>query len=234
MRGMILMTTSKRDIVYSSAVAASPVTRSVETSSMKSFDFKNWLPFCADSYKISPEISDYVLIPVTIFPSELPNRNGVGFSYTELTRFDPDVGTLAYKTWIGKPLFSEHKNDDITLSRGVILDSVITPISKSVWAVTLLSAWDRTKDVSIVNSIISSEESCFSMGCYTSDYSCSICDTLFSQGGCNHVSRSSPMRIIDGKLAYRLAHGITGFELSHVETPAFVDATTPKRLAVPM
>jgi len=232
------MTSSKkRFTVYSTVSGGLPLNdiSKVTASNDLNISTKDWLPMCASAYHISPSISDYIIIPVTIFPSDLPNRNCIGFSYNDLTEFDTDTGRLAYQSWIGKGLFSEHQNEDVTRSRGVILDSVMHKVAEDSphWCVTLLTAWDRTKDPIIANSLLTNPNSCFSMGCYTADYECSYCHKLYSTGGCGHVDPHNPqMTLKDGTLIYLLAKGITGFELSHVKTPAFVDAITPRNQVV--
>jgi hypothetical protein len=88
--------------------------RSLQTAGalddMKGFyvDAKGWLPFAAEQYQTSSDISDYIAVPVCIMPSEYPNKNGVGFPLKELSAFNTDTGTLAYKTWRGKPTHQEH------------------------------------------------------------------------------------------------------------------------------
>jgi hypothetical protein len=55
-------------------------------------DFNTWLPFSAPHYQISPDPSDYILTPVIVMPSDIPNRNGVAFPLKELIAFNPDMG----------------------------------------------------------------------------------------------------------------------------------------------
>ena len=211
------------NVVLSSAVSESLV------------EAKEILPFASEVYDISPNIKDYILVPVTIMPSDLPNRNGVAFSLKELTTFNPDSGCLGYKTWKGKGLFEEHQNNDVTKSRGIILDVSLKPITNAhgdLYSVVTLTAWDRSKDPMLANAILTGASTCYSMGSYASDFSCSICGALHSKGGCDHVKKGKPSfntyEIMgQRKLAYLNMVGMMGFEVSAVKDPAFVQAESP-------
>lgn len=201
-------------------------------------DGKYWLPFCAEKYNISPKIEDYVIVPVTIMPSDLPNRNGIAFPHEELTGFNPDVGTLGYKTWKGKPTFVEHANSDYTVAKGVIFDSSYRRIknTKNLWKVICLTGFDRNRDAELVNNILTNKDSSFSMGAYVGNYSCSICGALQSNGGCEHVTLGKPQyktysTTWGEKLAYLNAISPIGFETSYVGCGAFLSAiNTPDQV----
>lgn len=81
-----------------------------------------WLPFAAKEYRLSPNIRDYVIVPIPAFFSDIPNTNGDSVTVPELLRFKPEYGMQAYKTFRGQPTFVEHDNKDITKAKGVILD----------------------------------------------------------------------------------------------------------------
>lgn len=190
------------------------------------------LPFASEPYRISKELSDYVVIPVMIMPSELPNRNGVGFPYRELTRFSPDVGDLMYKSWVGKPTHVEHQNQNPVEAKGIILDTAFRPMSDCegpIWKVVSLLAFDRSKDAMLVNDILTRKRTAYSMGAYVKDYECSICARSLKAGGCDHVDKQRPQyRLYNGSdLAYYRAIDPIGFETSSVATPAYVTADNP-------
>ena len=65
----------------------------------------SFLPFAAKQYNISPNIMDYILVPVFVIPASIPNRNTVGFLLEDLARFNVELGMQHYKTWRGKPTF---------------------------------------------------------------------------------------------------------------------------------
>ena len=190
---------------------------------------KFWLPIAAEKLNISKNIKDYVLTPVISMPSDLPNRNGQAFPYTELTGWCIDGGAPMYKTWIGKSGYSEHKNDDPWQSKGVIVDCMMRPILNTdgnIWKVIKLIAWDRTKDPILVNDILSKKRNCYSMGAHAADFSCSICAKLLSKGGCEHVTHNKPSyKLVNGRLAYYNVIDPVGFECSSVASPAYASAS---------
>ena len=61
---------------------------------LNELDWKTWLPFAAKPYHISPNPDDYVIVATPIIPSDLPNRNGVGFPLNQLLKFDPVTGEI--------------------------------------------------------------------------------------------------------------------------------------------
>lgn len=204
-------------------------------------DFETWLPFCAPHYKISPDPKDYVLTPVIVMPSDLPNRNKVGFPLKELIKFDPKTGMQAYKTWKGKPTYLEHQNNDITKSYGVIVDSFMRKLTgwsdDKIWKVVLLLAFDRTKHPDVVDNILAGDSNAYSMGAWVSHYECSYCGA--EVGKCDHLiegvhygkNRAASMYELNGKLVFPNCCGIEGFETSSVETPAFISAISDKRIS---
>ena len=64
-----------------------------------------WLPLAASHYHISPNLKDYLLIPVPTLISSLPNSNGDSVSKQELLAFSPNLGMPAFKSWKAKPAF---------------------------------------------------------------------------------------------------------------------------------
>jgi hypothetical protein len=191
-------------------------------------DFSTWLPFSAPHYQISPDPQDYILTPVIVMPSDIPNRNGVAFPLRELVAFNPDMGMQAYKTWKGKPTHLEHQNNDITKAYGVIADSFMKPLrgwaENKVWKVMLLLAFDRSKHADIGEKINSGEYNSYSMGAWVESYSCSYCGAEI--GKCEHIDkrRAGTMYELNGKMVFRNCHNIVGFECSSVGTPAFISA----------
>lgn len=194
----------------------------------QNLDFNSWLPFCAQAYNISGNPQDYLLVPVIIMPSGLPNRNGVGFPLKELTQWNSQQGRLAYKTWIGKPVFYEHDNQDCTKAYGVIVDAYLKKMENfgdgKVWKVILLLAIDRNKHPEIARRIEEGTLNTYSMGAYVSGYTCSYCGSPIDK--CQHISSRNKIDFyeLDGKVVCRLIVGAEGFECSGVESPAFISA----------
>lgn len=184
----------------------------------------DWLRFAAKDYEISSSISDYLLVPVIIVPVGFPNRNGMGFEMADITSFCPDLGMQYYKTWVGKPTYYEHANQDIKQAHGVVLDMFLRKSSVgNYWKMLAFLAYDRSKYVDRVRRIEKKELSNYSMGAMiTGGYSCSSCGR--PHGACDHISKAEPHRInvVNGnELAFRVGRKPVGFEISAVEIPAW-------------
>lgn len=194
-------------------------------------DISVWLPFASSHYQISKNLDDYVLTPVIVMPSDLPNRNAVAFPLRELVKFHPNLGQQAYKTWKGKPTHYEHANDDITKAYGVIADSFMRKLvgfnHGNIWKILLLLAFDRSKNPDVINRIISGDLNSYSMGAFIGSYTCSYCGEDLGNG-CTHLDMNKPgvMYELGGKLVFRNIRDCEGFECSIVESPAYVSAIT--------
>jgi hypothetical protein len=199
-------------------------------------DAPKWLPFAAEKYQISANINDYVIVPVTIMYSDLPNRNMVSFPFNELTSFNPSQAQLAYTTWKGRPTFVEHQNQDYTQAKGVVFSVALRPLKAfkgNLHRVQTLLGFDRKRDPELASGILSGIYDKYSMGATCSDYRCSICNASMakSDGQCEHIDiRTATSRIrvreFGGKLAYRMAIDPTAIEVSMVKVPAYHMATS--------
>lgn len=193
-----------------------------------SLDIMNWLPGAAKEYHISPRFEDYFLVPVIIMPSDLPNRNAVGFPLRELNRFLPEYGVQTYRSFIGKPVQYEHNNKDITKAYGIILDTYLHKMnnygSGKVWKFMELLAIDRTKNSHITQKVLNREINSYSMGAMVAGYTCSYCAQEL--GKCSHLDKSKNFDFyeLNGRLVFRQVYNAVGFETSIVGTPAFVSA----------
>jgi hypothetical protein len=199
---------------------------------------QHWLPFAAEKYRINPNIRDYAIVPVIIMPSDLPNKNYVGFPFRALSEFVPSLGMLAYESWKGQPTHQDHVNDNIEIAKGVVLDTSMTPMKHALgdlWKVNALLAFDREKDPMLVNKILT-EQSHYSMGAYVTQYACSICGCTTQnkfKPNCEHHKVGVPSefatvpsrnRMGIPELAYWNVESFKGFEVSWVPTPAFISA----------
>lgn len=199
----------------------------------RTIDANLWLPRAAEHYQISPKLSDYILVPVPSVISELPNTNGDSVSKEELMRFVPELGQLAYRTWVGKPTYIEHRNKDITKARGVILDVFLRKLNNfsggHVKVVKLLG-FDRTKDPVLCQAILENKVNTYSLGMYFKSYSCSVCENEVGQNygrACSHTQpRRKTYKQSDGRLVFRKCKHIVGFETSVVADPAYVLANS--------
>jgi hypothetical protein len=191
-------------------------------------DAQDWLPFAAESYNISPKLEDMIIVPTTIFLTDIPNANLAAFPFEEMSMWNPVAGQITYRTWRGKPTYLEHANDDPTKAKGVILDASLRPVPSyigNLHRVVLLNAWDRNRDPELAARIGAGRHG-YSMGCWVSDYECSVCAASLRRGGCVHIHPKAGITIprVGDKLTYRVARGCTGFECSAVSRPAFKSA----------
>ena len=194
-------------------------------------DANAWLPRAAEHYNISPNLSDYIIVPSPSCITELPNTNGDSFSKKELLEFKPEHGCLAYRTFVGKPMHVEHDNKDYSKAVGVILDCYLRPLRGfrgNHGVMIKLNAIDRNRNPRLAKAILDREVNTYSMGAWYKSYTCSICSRRVGPNHgsfCNHTKIKMPThQMIDGKLAYRHCEDITGFENSVVLSPAFVAA----------
>lgn len=188
----------------------------------------------ASVYNISRDLKDYTFIPVPIFITNVPNKNGVAFLDSELDKFFDDIGKKAYETWIGKPCFVEHHDEDKTASIGMIFDAVMRPLSG--YSIPLRQCWvlwglDRTKNLDMTKKIEESEHNYFSMGARANCFKCSICGAEFkNKPTCQHLRQWPWMSDYNGVVACANAVDIVGEEVSYVEDPAWVSAESTKKL----
>jgi hypothetical protein len=210
---------------------ASAATSSVDMAKAAILDAPKTLPFFAERYNISAKIEDYILVPVVMMPSVLPNRNCVGFPYEELASANPDTGCLGFQTWKNKPTHIDHVNKDYTKAKGIIFETAFRRLSGAkgnLWKVMCLAGFDRSRDPVLANAILTGERRAYSMGAWTSRFTCSICGCEANKKTCDHINFKQPRMTIqaNGQLAYLQARDITGFELSSVVMPAYASAVT--------
>lgn len=66
----------------------------------------DWLPYAAEAYSISSDLRDFIIVPTTIFLTDIPNANLAAFPFDEMSSWNPHAGQITYKTWIAKPCLS--------------------------------------------------------------------------------------------------------------------------------
>lgn len=217
-----------RDVILDRKHHKLEIKANADLGEMRTLDFDAWLPFASKEYHTSSNITDYILVPVITMPSDLPNRNGVGFPLTQLTKFNIEQGRIAYKTFAGKPMHIEHDNQDPTKAVGIIVDAAMRKManygSGKVWKLLELLAVDRTKNPTLAAKVISGEQNAYSMGAWVGGYDCGYCGA--AMGECAHLHPNQPRDFyeINGSLVYRKVRDICGFETSAVEIPAYVSA----------
>lgn len=202
-------------------------------------DSVGWLPFFAEKYNISADIKDYVLVPVSVFLSGIPNKKGHAFTIEELTSAEPNMGLLRYETFNRQPLHEDHKNGDYSIARGVVLATSLQPAPEfegDVFRCVCLQAFDRRTHPCLANKIMTGEINSYSMGARASGFKCSVCGHGVP-GHCNHVPRGMAQGTgfdsftkIGDKLAYLEAQGSRFFEISALNknNPAWAGATNAR------
>jgi hypothetical protein len=198
----------------------------------------SWLPFAAKTYKISPRLEDYVIVNMPLMPTDIPNRNGISFPLEELIAYQPPpMNRQVYKAWAGCPLHIEHKNEDYTTAVGVIFDTSLRLIKNygggKHWMVYGLIGVDKIKDPRIAARVASGEINTGSMGCMADNFTCAVCGAAAHENSfmnCSHITSTKDVnwRLVDYKgeqrLAHLRAHGLSPFEFSLVESPAWCTA----------
>jgi 8-oxo-dGTP pyrophosphatase MutT (NUDIX family) len=141
-----------------------------------------------------------------------------------------------YKTFIGKPVFVNHHNDDHRRMRGVIIDAALhrdtlPSGAPDTWVEGLMEV-DAVRFPRLAKAIIKGDIDRTSMGCDV-DYSrCSVCDNKATNPAeyCKHIPRMKGQRIYradpktgrkEGILVREICYGLRFFENSLlVEEPA--------------
>jgi len=152
-----------------------------DTSFPRRYIDYSYLASAAKIYDISPNIHDYVCIPVPIVTAEIPNRNSQAFEFKDLISFDPTVGRMLYQTFIGKPTHIDHKNSILNKAKGINLDAALVPMKKyKLVKIFVLAAFDRSKDIELVGNILDKKRNCYSMGALAQAFQPLVGDTLIS------------------------------------------------------
>jgi hypothetical protein len=177
----------------------------------------SWLPLCADTYKISPNVQDYVFVSVPIITADVPNRNLQAFPFLEVSAWDVNQGSPVYKTFVGKPTFTNHKNNTIPhLAKGVHFDSTLEYVPNyDIYKINVLLGFDRVKDPGLCDAIVSNKGvTGYSMGAMVETF----LDTVSGRFvGLNDPEYKKYRGTIDkntGLLRYLCCVGATFFETS--------------------
>lgn len=181
----------------------------------------DWLKAASLAYNISDDPRDFVIETVPSVTADVPNRNTDCFPLAELVKFNPQVGRVAYKTFVGKPTHVNHENQDPLKAKGVNFDALMR-VTRSrlhntrVRTVFVLSGFDRTKDPDLVREILGGDSKAYSMGAMAT-LLCSVCSKHIKQCSCSGQALGS---IINGQLRYRICTDINFIENSKVKIGA--------------
>lgn len=222
------------NVVQKSPLLASSVLERQEAASA-ALGWESYLPFAAKELLLSSDPRDYLLYPVPIMYSDLPNRNGFAFPLHELVRWNVQLGRQAYKGWTGMPMYKEHRSEDHRKALGMVVDTSLKRIEGygkgAFWKVMALAAIDRNKDAELAEKMERGELNTYSMGAMVDYCSCSYCGS--KAGECSHVPESNDgvsFYQLNGRLVFKNVHGIAPYELSVVEDCAFGTAAHIHRL----
>lgn len=184
----------------------------------------SWLKAASTSYDISPNIHDYVFVDVPIVTADFPNRNLQAFPYTEVSFFDPHYGSMIYQTFKGKPAHIDHQNEDPLKAKGIIFDASLQYVPRyNTWKIRIFKGFDRSKDPTLANDIISKRRRGYSMGALVSAFVCSYCGKIESKIAPCRCMKAGKGSIFDGHLIYSMCADTMFIESSSVSDPA--DAT---------
>lgn len=141
----------------------------------------------------------------------------------------------SYQTFVGKPVFVNHHNDNHRRMRGVIIDAAlhrdVNPDgSPDTWAEVLMEV-DAVRYPKLAKAILAGHVDRTSMGCDVELSKCSICHNIATSPlqYCAHIPGKKGKRIYQvqpdgskvGKLVYEICSGLSFFENSLlVEQPA--------------
>lgn len=183
----------------------------------------DFLPAASETYHISPNPEDYILVSLPIVTVDIPNRNLQAFPLQEVGHFDALQGKLVYQTFLHKPTHIDHQNTDPTQAKGVHVDASMQYIPKyGLWKINVLTLWDRSKDAKLVDDILKKKRTGYSMGAMVDNFACSICGrTETITNPCEHMRKGKgTVWGTDNRLCYQLCLGVCYFETSSVEEPA--------------
>jgi hypothetical protein len=187
---------------------------------------KDVLGAIAKIYNISEDINDYIFPVPRAVTASVPNNNGDSFGHDELTRFSSYHRCQVYQTFRNDPLHIEHAAGDPKTARGYLPD-VFYMQSSDDRHVLCVAGVDTTKDRALAEGVADGSINKFSMGCICAAVQCSVCNKIAtSDRDLCECLRWYKMSKINGKLVYEHCRGVEFQELSVVQNPADITATT--------
>lgn len=235
--------TSKADILAFRNTSEAGFTRNASQIKTSSFfqnngtkvDVKAAIENVADTYKISKNPNDYIFVISRALTADVPNENNDAFPADELLRFDPKYGCRVFQTFNLKPNHINHRADDPTQARGVILDAHYNDMDSDNKFVEILVAVDKTKDRKIAEGILKGDINSMSMGCFSEECHCSICGHIASSSDelCpDHIRGGLKGKLFEGKKAYEKCYKVCFQEESWVDDPADPQALVSEVLGI--
>jgi hypothetical protein len=154
--------------------------------------------------------ADNLYIKALAIIADVPNDNGDYFSKEELLK--------SYHTFVGCPLFCNHKNDDVEEARGTI---VYAEWDEATNGIMIIGRVDTKAYPKLARGISEGYILGVSMGCQVERSACSICDNeaIKEEDYCEHI-RNHKTKTYKGKAVFERNSGIKFIELSFVVDPA--------------
>ena len=141
----------------------------------------------------------------------------------------------AYRTFVGKPVFVNHNNEDPSRGRGIILDAVLHEHtapdgSPDTWVEVLMEV-DAVRFPRLAQAILDGDIDRTSMGCNVMSSECSYCGkvAVTPDQYCEHISNQKGRRLrrraasggVESVLVHEVCRGLSFFENSLlVDEPA--------------
>lgn len=176
----------------------------------------SWLPMASDAYQISPNIQDYIFVAVPIISCQIPNRNLQAFDFMEVSSWDVNQGRPVYRTFIGKPTYTNHKNNTIPhMAKGVHFDSTLDYVPKyGLYKINVLLGYDKAKDPGLCEAIVANKGvTGYSMGAMVETFLDSVTGKFIGLNDPEYKKGKGSITK-DGKLRYLSCMGVTFFETS--------------------
>lgn len=177
------------------------------------------LPAAAESYHISPDPKDYIIVSLPIVTADIPNRNVQCFPIEEICHFDPLYGQMVYQTFKQKPVHVDHINEDPTKAKGIHADASMEFLPKyDLWKINVLTLWDRSKDPKLIDDILKKRRNGYSMGATVTYFICSICGQPdpMDNTRCEHMKQLGSLWGEQNRIAMQLCTGVCYFETSNL------------------
>ena len=187
-----------------------------EEKTFREIDY-GWLPLCADTYKVSANIEDYIFVAVPIITCDTPNRNLQAFPFLEVSAWDVNQGRSVYSTFVGKPTYTNHKNNTIPhLAKGVHFDSTLEYAPKyGLYKINVLLGFDRTKDPGLCAAITAQKGvTGYSMGAMVETFLDTVSGKFIGLNDPEYKKARGAIDPATGKLRYLCCVGVTFFETS--------------------
>lgn len=170
------------------------------------------------------------LVTVTRAISARVNQNYDGFPSEELKK--------SAHTFVGRPVYVNHNNEDHHRTRGMIIDSVYKEAGKDKF-IELTIEVDAQNFPKLAALIATGELDSVSMGTDVQFTKCSYCDNVAHdiEDFCDHVKYQKGQKLTktdkktgkkESVLVYESCHGLNFFEISYVFDPADETAINQK------